>query len=193
MLKRTTFALPRILISHSPSVSGRVVPWMSVRRPRRRQAPVSGILPNISTFRIAAAQVQKLDPVEISAMMNGLRSCLSILRSADGHLTHVLEFQMATMSAALIERQGVVRGLSESISAAEESIAAMQLRVEPGSGRVGALFGPEIASLDEFIRLHQYQLEQLSKGEYERILRSLAGRLGGKIQLAISDIDKSGI
>lgn len=190
MPKRTMIALPRNLISHSGPFGGRPVPWMGVRRPKRRSAQIGGPLSSIATMRIAAAQVQKLDPAEISAMMNGLQACLTILRRAEGHLTHVLEFQTATMSAALIERKGVVRGLGETIAAAENSIAAMLGRAEAHSGRVGALFGQEIVSLDEFIRLHRFQLEQLSRGEYEKVLRSLAGRLGGKIQQAISDIDK---
>lgn len=190
MLKQTTIALPRILISHSRASAAHAAPWKTVRRPRRRSVRVGSPLATIPTLRIAAAQVQKLDPAEIGAMMTGLRSCLSRLRAAQGLLRDVFEFQYATMSAALIERQGVVRGLSSTIADAEAAIATMRQRADAVSGQVGALFGPEIACLDEFIRLHEYQLEQLSKGEYEKVLRSLAGRLGGKIQAAVAEVDK---
>lgn len=189
MIKRPMIAFARLPIPHSRSAAVKAAPWGRVRRSQRQRARAGGAPFQIPTLRIAAAQVQKIDPADIAAMMEGLRSCLTSLRSGNGHITQVLEFQYATMSAVLIERQGVVRGLSGTIAAAESTITALRQRAEPASGRVGALFGPEIASLDEFIRLHQYQLAQLSKGEYEKVLRSLAGRLGGKIQLAIGEID----
>ena len=115
-------------------------------------------------------------------MMDGLGVCLNRLRSGSGHLEDVLEFEYATVSATFIERQGVVRGLSQQIANADSAIMAMRLRTSQSTAIVGPLFGHEIASLDELIRVHRYQLEQISQGEYEQILRSMAGKLGGKMQ-----------
>lgn len=123
-------------------------------------------------------------------MMDGLRVCLNRLRSGSGHLEDVLEFGYATASATFIERQGVVRGLSQQIANADTAITAMRLRTSQSTAIVGPLFGNEIASLDELIRVHQYQLEQISQGEYEKILRSMAGKLGGKMQNCIHEVKR---
>lgn len=141
-------------------------------------------------MQVAAAMVSKLDRTNVQAMMGGLKACLAALRTGAGHLNDVLEFECATMTASLIERKGVVRGLAHTIADAEAAIMSMRRRADKATGRVGPLFGNEITALDTLITVHHFQLEQLSQGEYESVLRSIAGRLGGKIQAAVVDIDK---
>lgn len=181
---------PRIAIAHSAIRSGAGRPWTRVRRRRTLvlapRKPRARVLP----MQVAAAMASKLDRKNVMAMMGGLKACLAALRTGTGHLNDVLEFEYATISASLIERKGVVRGLAHTIADAEAAITSMRRRADNETSRVGPLFGHEITALDALIRIHHFQLEQLSQGEYEGVLRSLAGRLGGKIQAAVEEIDK---
>lgn len=163
--------------------SRHAIPWKAVARPARSRLRAG--VPALP-LRIASAKVKKIDRATLAGMMGGLVACLACLRSGTGSLDHVREFGYATLAAEMIERQGVVRGLSIQIADADRAVMAMRLRADAASGKVGPLFGQEIAALDEFIRIHRFQLDQLSQGEYERALKSVAGRLGGQLQTVIA-------
>lgn len=169
-------------------------PWKIVKRPASRFRRTARIRPVVTTAQIAIAQIQKISDKEIAAMMNSLRECLDLLRGGRARLAHILEFQCASMAAGLIERQGVVRGLSSKIQAATEAVESVLQRRDKSCEHLGALYGSEIAALHEFIAIHQFQLQQISKGEYEKILRSMAGKIGGKIggklQVTVAGINK---
>lgn len=165
-------------------------PWKSVRRQRVIRMGPSTRRPRVLPIQIATALVKKIDPQVVQAMMDGLRTCLAVLRTGQGSLDHVLEFDYATMTASLIERQGVVRGLAQQIADADAVIMSMRLRTENSTGQVGPLFGNEITALDTLIEIHHFQLKHISQGEYETVLRSIAGRMGGKIQGAVAQVDQ---
>lgn len=165
-------------------------PWKRVRRRRVILMGTSTRRPRVLPIQIATALVKKMDPQVVRFMMDGLRTCLAVLRTGQGHLNHVLEFDYAAVTASLIERQGVVRGLAQQIADADAAIMSMRLRADRAAGTVGPLFGNEIAALDSLIEVHQFQLAQISQGEYEGVLRSLAGRIGGKIQGAVAQVDQ---
>lgn len=165
-------------------------PWRRVRRRRVIRMGTSTRRPRVLPIQIATALVKKIDPQVVQAMMDGLRSCLAVLRTGQGHLNHVLEFDYATMTASLIERQGVVRGLAQQIADADAAIMSLRLRTDKSTGQVGPLFGNEITALDTLIEIHHFQLTQISQGEYETVLRSIAGRLGGKMQEAVAQVDQ---
>lgn len=152
-----------------------------------RRFRVSGKFAGLtSPMAIASAKVKRIDRAHLNGMIGGLQACLSTLRSGTGTLDHVREFGYAALAAEMIERQGVVRGLSGPIAGADRTIMALRLRADPATGMVGPLFGQEISALHEFIRIHRFQLDQLSQGEYERALKSIAGRLGGQLQTVIA-------
>lgn len=175
----------RVAVAHKPS-SRAQAPWARVPRSSfLKQAKGARATP----MQIAVAQVQKIARTDLEAMIVGLQACLASLRSGKGHLDDVSEFGLATLAAEMIERQGVVRGLEGQIAEADGAIMSMRLRADKATGRVGALFGREIIALSELIVIHRFQLEQISTREYERVLRSLAGRLGGKIQSAVARVD----
>jgi hypothetical protein len=163
-------------------------PWKLVRR--QRVFPTATPRARTLPIQIAAERARKIAPQQVQAMIGGLRTCLAALRTGKGHLNDVLEFDYATMTASLIERHGVVRGLAQQIADADAAIMSMRLRADKAAGNVGPLFGNEIAALDSLIDVHQFQLAQISQGEYEGVLRSLAGRLGGKIQGAVAQVDQ---
>ncbi|MBF9263914.1 hypothetical protein [Paracidovorax cattleyae] len=72
----------------------------------------------------------------------------------------------AMLIAQEIERQGVVRGLREHIDAALQALASIEARAIPGeTWTPTALWFYELDAVREGLRLHQYQLEQLSFGE----------------------------
>lgn len=165
-------------------------PWKCVRRRRVIRMGTSTRRPRVLPIQIATALVRKIDPQVVQGMMDGLRTCLSVLRTGQGHLNDVLEFEYATMTASLIERQGVVRGLAQQIADADAAVKSMRQRNDKSTGRVGPLFGNEITALDTLIEIHHFQLKQISQGEYETVLRSIAGRLGGKMQEAVAQVDQ---
>lgn len=175
------------MLHRSQSMSA---PWSRVRRRRVIRIGTSIPRPRVLPIQIATALVRKMDPQVVRFMMDGLRTCLAALRTGKGHLNDVLEFDYATMTASLIERHGVVRGLAQQIANADAAIMSMRLRADKAAGNVGPLFSNEIAALDSLIDVHQFQLAQISQGEYEGVLRSLAGRLGGKIQCAVAQVDQ---
>lgn len=142
-----------------------------------RRERVARLLP----IEVVSSRVRKLDQDQIDAMMNGLQTCLSLLRSGNGLLEHVMEFDCATKLAQLIERQGVVKGLKQSIDDADRAILTMRLRADKTNETIGPLYGPEIAALEHLIVVHRFQLEQLSQGEYEDVLRRMAGQGSGKL------------
>lgn len=182
----------RVAVLHSSVSFKGSSPWKKVHRtrilPLGRTKPTVRVLP----IQIAKAHAQKIDRQQVNQMIDGLQAFLDMLRLAKGTLKHVQEFEYATMSAALIERQGVVRGLKQAIADADSAIMAMRLRADKDTGRIGHLNTNEIEALGSFIELHQFQLEQLSQGEYGLVLRSLAGKMGGKIQAAVAEVDKKG-
>jgi hypothetical protein len=165
-------------------------PWKRVERQGVIRSVIARPRARLLPIQIAAERVRKIDPQVVQAMMDGLRACLARLRTGQGHLNHVLEFDYATMTASLIERQGVVRGLAQQISGADAAIMSMRLRTEKATGEVGPLFENEITALDTLIEIHHFQLKHISQGEYETVLRSIVGRLGGKMQEAVAQVDQ---
>jgi hypothetical protein len=84
-----------------------------------------------------------------------------------------------------IERQGVVRGLSEPLTQAEETLKAIKARCDlPTGWKPPVLHWQEMQILTEMRRFHLFQLQQLSYAEYQRAWRDMLNnvqRVGGEV------------
>lgn len=84
-----------------------------------------------------------------------------------------------------IERQGVVRGLREHLHSTELTLQAIRHRARDDAGRFPyALHLQEIEQLRTFVTIHEFQLSQLSRGEYNEAVDRAIGEVrstGGKV------------
>ncbi len=89
-----------------------------------------------------------------------------------------------------IERQGVVRGLSGHLAAAETALQHIYDRAKLADGwRPTVLYFNELEDIKTFVNLHAFQFRQLSRGELKRAIASATGQIrsnGGKVNLADS-------
>lgn len=71
--------------------------------------------------------------------------------------------------ALCIEEQGVVRGLHELLHQVDVYLAQIEARANAsGSWCSPTLYGHELVALQELLRLHTFQLEQLSAAEFHK-------------------------
>ena len=112
-----------------------------------------------------AAKPSKQDLEEV---LQPLRDAVKALR--EGVATE-LQWSVAAGSvtvAQAIERHGIVRGLHEHITTAEQTLQDIYDRaLRIGGGRYirATLYFNEIDALNEFVRLHAFQLDQLGRAE----------------------------
>ena len=91
--------------------------------------------------------------------------------------------------AASIEKQGVVKGLACLLAEVDEVLDAIEGRavqgLTAGSWRAPVLRGEEIRRRQEFLRVHQFQLEQLSYREYRQACAQAVARVrcGGGVAI----------
>ena len=83
--------------------------------------------------------------------------------------------------ALAIERQGVVRGLSEFWQLADEVVRSLYDRANvKGEWVSPTLWAEEINVLNQFLDMHHYQIQQLSRSEYSAAIKSAHGRIRGQ-------------
>ena len=147
-------------------------------RPRKRH-------PLTNPMAVALAKASRFTPTELARMKTHLESHLVALREGRATRVNFAGISTATELALAIEDQGVVRGLAEHLERAEVAMHAIRRRSDFASGwKTPTLRWDEIDALTELLRLHLFQLEQLSYGEYQAAWRLMVGRVtsnGGEI------------
>lgn len=135
------------------------------RKPRKAYRPKPISTDTMTLARHFAAKPSKQDRQEVLGV---LRDAVQALR--EGVATE-LQWSVAAGSvtvAQAIERQGIVRGLHEHITTAEQVLQAIYDRaLRIGGGRYirATLYFNEIEALTEFVELHTFQLDQLGRAE----------------------------
>jgi hypothetical protein len=135
------------------------------KKPRKAYRPKPISADTMTLARHFAAKPSKQDRQEVLGV---LRDAVKALR--EGVATE-LQWSVAAGSvtvAQAIERQGIVRGLHEHITTAEQALQAIYDRaLRIGGGRYirATLYFNEIAALNEFVELHTFQLNQLGRAE----------------------------
>lgn len=126
---------------------------------------------------VARSQATRLTPDELAKVMVPLRGALDQLRRglASDHDWAVLAGSLGM--AQTIERQRVVRGLTEHLQAADRALAAIEARASStGRWRSPTLYFHEIDDVGTFVDLHEFQLQQLSYGEFRRAYTTTEGQ-----------------
>jgi hypothetical protein len=150
------------------------------RRPRRPRWT-----PAVNTLAIAASRASKLSHEQLEGILQPLHEAHKALREGVATRTQWAIAASAVEVALGIEKQGVVRGLREHLKTAEQCLHAVQLRaLATGSWKAPTHYFYELESIAEAVRLHTYQLEQLSEGEVRTVIRRAVAEIssaGGEI------------
>ena len=149
---------------------------MSAKKPRRVRWPVTG-----NTLHIATHNVSKPLPADIDDVMRTMRTAARAFCEGRGSNDHWAVLAGHVDMALSIERQGVVRGLSEFWKLADEVVQALYSRANvKGEWVSPALYADEINALNSFLDMHHYQIQQLSRSEYSAAIKSAHGRIRGQ-------------
>lgn len=145
----------------------------------------------VNTMDLARRRVALITPADLADVMQPLQAAFTALRQ--GMAT---EQQWATLASAVncakaIDKQGVVKGLASHLLAAELALQSIYNRaMAAGQWQPTALYFQELDSIREAIRLHKFQLQQLSTGEVIKALdyadaevRSSGGRVMRQVDL----------
>jgi hypothetical protein len=136
-------------------------------KPRRyRPRPIT-----LDPITLAMHRASKTRSEDIDAVLGPIRAAFKALR--EGVAT---ELQWSVLASSVnvamtIENQGVITGLGAHFKAAEQALQQIYLRaMDAGEWKPTAMYWQEIDAVDEFVPLHKFQLEQLSRGEVIRAM-----------------------
>lgn len=141
--------------------------------------------PIVDTITTAILGASKITAHEVAFLMKPIRAAHKALREGVAtdwqwcYLAHTMNVAMA------IESKGVVRGLKDHIHSAELALAAIQDRASAtGTWKPTALHWHELDDIAHAVDLHEFQLKQLSRKEFESAVvmatnevRSTGGRV----------------
>lgn len=154
---------------------------MSRGRPPRRVR----FQPAINMVDVVINRATTLTAGEMGRLMVPIRSALKALREGVATETQWCVLASSVEVALAIEDQGVVRGLREHLKSAEQALFGIRERaLASGTWRQTALYYRELDDVVEAIRLHQFQLEQLSTREVSRAVEVAKTRVyqaGGRV------------
>lgn len=146
------------------------------RKPRRLVNPLA----------LAVQQATRLTADEVDQQMGPCRAAFAALRQGVATLRQWQVMAATLTIAASIEKQGVVKGLAGVLAEVDEALDAIDARASVGQDwRAPVLRGAEIRLLQEFLHVHQFQLEQLSYREYRQACAQAVARVrcGGGVAI----------
>lgn len=131
--------------------------------PRRVHGPVA-----LNTMDMAISRATLLTKAEITNVMKPSREGFERMRKGQAREIDWVHLVTVCSIALSVEALGVVRGLQDDLTAADHALAAIALRATTGGNgwRAPTLYAAEIQQLQTLLRLHTFQLEQLSWGEH---------------------------
>lgn len=137
----------------------------------------------VSTLDTAINQAGLLRPQDVEQIITPCANACAAILSGSGRRDHWVTLCSALNMALSIERQGVVRGMAGHLASIEATLLAIAARA--GEDDTPPTWRPPQLSLDEtdnmrlLVQLHQFQLEQLSYGEYRRAFEATVNRVRG--------------
>lgn len=141
--------------------------------------------PDVNPIELAILRAAALTPAEVEITMQPIAPALQALREGRASHDDWDNLQGMTTAALAIEAKGIVKGLRSVMQAAHDALANIYDRSQLHDGwRPTALYAPELAAITEAVRLHRWQLAQLSGGEYHAAIRRAVGQVqqqGGKV------------
>lgn len=143
-------------------------------------------------FRTAIMRATRHTATELASVMSPVRQCLKLVREGVATQLQFEVLQSTMLVAEAIEHSGIVRGLADHIASALQACAAIEARaLTSGAWQQTALHFYELDALATAVDLHEFQLQQLSAGELQRIVQQTIARTassGGAV-VRVSETD----
>lgn len=160
---------------------------MTHGRKPRRYARLS-----TNPVQLAILRATRHTAAELATVMGPVRQCLKLVREGVATQLQFEVLQSTMVIAEAIEHSGIVRGLADHLASALQACAAIEARaLAGGAWRQTALYFQELDALATAVDLHEFQLQQLSAGELQRIVQQTMARTrnsGGNV-VRISETD----
>lgn len=130
-----------------------------------------------NTFELAASRAARLDPQQVSQLMDVLAQQVDALRRGEATETDLSRVRGSCLLSRFIQDQGVVRVVdNDTIDRACAAADAIHGRAWADSTwRTPTLYAAEITALTDLLVIHRFQLENLSWGEFRAALDSAKG------------------
>lgn len=133
-------------------------------KPRKPRWPARA-----DNFSMVNARATRHTQAELQAILHPISDAHKALREGVASEMQWAVLNTAVIMALTIEQQGVVRGLAEHFRSADRALGGIHARaMATGEWHPTALYYQELDDVSEAVRLHAYQLEQLSAGELAR-------------------------
>ncbi len=154
-------------------MSGRTKP------PRRRVKRIAA-----NNLEVVLASVTKFIQAELDHLLRPVRHSLVAMRSGKATVTDWQHLASVTAISLSIEHLGVVRGLKAQFDEADHVLEEIGRRANrTGSWQSPVLYGQEITVITDLVRLHTFQAQTLSAGEYRKAWEHASAevtRVGGR-------------
>ena len=119
----------------------------------------------------------KLMEFEISDTLAPTLECAARLQAGTATEDHHTVVHTILLIAQDIEKTGVVRGLREHIEAGLTALQAQRARaMATGTWQPPTPEPAETAAIEEALHLHRFQLQHISSGELQAVVRKLIAR-----------------
>jgi hypothetical protein len=147
---------------------------MNGRKPPRRVRWPS-ILNTVEIVKAAVAKPPKHDVDEVMRIMTAASKAM---REGVATEMHWSILAGAVSMGQAIERQRMVRGMSGHLTSTEQALDTIFKRAHrTGAWKSPSLYFDEIDMITTFINLHNFQVRQLSRGEYQDVIASAGGQI----------------
>jgi len=155
------------------------------QEPRRVHGPVA-----LNTMDMAISRATLLTTAEQAHLLAPAQEGFERMRKGQATETDWIHLVTVCAIGLAIEDGGVVRGLREVLTEADLCLAAIGLRATAGGNgwRNPTLYASEIQQLQTLLRMHAFQLSQVSWGEHRKAWKAAAGSVvanGGRAVKAV--------
>lgn len=150
-----------------------------------RRRPMASL--QVPTMTAAMTNASKLTEAEIRGRIIPAHRAVDAFRQGRGTYEQWLILATCVNLGRAIESGGIVRGLLRELEQANATVQAIADRMEQketAGWRPGALHWQELEALRTLVRVHSFQLHQVSYGEYTEAYRLATARVqssGGEV------------
>lgn len=154
---------------------------MSHGRPTRRPRHLS----QVNTLATAVLTASKFTEAEVQHIMQPVQDAFKAFREGVATEWHWKQLCSAVAIALSIEHKGVVKGLQGHLVLTDKTLETIAKRAtQHGTWHTTPLWFQELDTLDNFMHLHEFQVRQLSAGEFRAAFRHAIAeiqRVGGAL------------
>jgi hypothetical protein len=135
---------------------------MTRKAAHRRVRPTA-----INNLQVALASATRFTPAELKHLLAPIQGALVSMRTGTATELQWMHLASVTAIALSIERLGVVRGLKVRLDEVDQLLAEIRRRAtRTGTWLPPVLYGHEITAIETLVRMHTFQAQNLSAGEY---------------------------